>query len=137
MKFGFQAGIAFVLASLFVGGVPVLAATNTLTVPMKALNGSNESGTAELTQESNGVQIVVKLKNAPADAQPTHIHIGTCGNINKAPEYALVSVTNGTSTSVVKGITIDQLLKGHYAINVHKSTTDLATYVACGDIRAN
>ena len=113
------------------------AATSAVTVDMKALNGSGETGSAMVTQESDGVKVVVTLKNAPADAQPTHIHIGTCGNIKAAPEYALQSVTNGTSTTVVKGVSLDDLLKGHYAINVHKSTSDLGTYVSCGDIKAS
>lgn len=127
-------------AMVAIGGatfVAARAATTAVTVDMKALNGSGETGTATLTQESDGVKVVVSLKNAPAEAQPTHIHIGTCGNISKAPEYALVSLENGTSTSVVKGVALDDLLKGHYAINVHKSTSDLGTYVSCGDIKAS
>jgi len=115
---------------------PASAATNSITIAMKPLNDSGESGTATLTQEGDGVKIVVSLKGAPSAAQPTHIHIGTCGNIKAAPEYGLVSLTDGSSTSTVKGITIDQLLAGKYAINVHKSADDLGTYVACGDIKA-
>lgn len=127
-------------AVVALGGVTLAAthaATIAVTVDMKALNGSGETGTATLTEESDGVKVVVSLKNAPAAAQPTHIHIGTCGNISKAPEYALVSLENGSSTSVVKGVSLDDLLKGHYAINVHKSASDLGTYVACGDIKAS
>jgi Cu/Zn superoxide dismutase len=121
MKFRKNFALALVVAGALTSAAPAMATTNTLTVTMKALNGSNENGTAVLTQTGSSVRVVVKLDNAPATAQPTHIHIGTCGNINKAPEYALV---------------IDQLLKMHYAINVHKSATDLATYVSCGDIKA-
>ena len=116
-------------------GLPATAATTAVTIPMKALNNSGETGTATITQESDGIKVVVSLKGAPSAAQPTHIHIGTCGNIKAAPEYALVSLTDGTSTSAVKGVTLDQLLAGHYAINVHKSADDLGTYVACGDIK--
>jgi Cu/Zn superoxide dismutase len=126
-------------AAVALGGATLVsahAATTAVTVDMKALNGSGESGTATLTQQSDGVKVVVTLKNAPAEAQPTHIHIGTCGNI-KGAEYALVNVTNGTSTSLVGGVKLDDLLKGHYAINVHKSTSDLGTYVSCGDIKAS
>ena len=118
-------------------GQRAVAATTAVTIDMKALNGSGETGTATLTQTSDGVKIVVTLKNAPAAAQPTHIHVGTCGNIKAAPEYGLVSLTNGTSTSTVKGVTLDDLLKGKYAINVHKSADDLGTYVSCGDIKAS
>jgi hypothetical protein len=136
MRFARLALAALALAALIPAGlVPAAAATTGLTVAMKPLNDSGESGTATLSQQSDGVKVVVALKNAPAAGQPTHIHIGTCGNIKAAPEYALVSLENGASTSVVKGVTIDQLLAGHYAINVHKSADDLGTYVACGDIK--
>jgi hypothetical protein len=124
-------------ATLFTFAGPAVAATSTITIPMTALNASGETGSATLTQQPDGVQVVVTLTGAPAGvAQPTHIHIGTCGNINAAPEYPLQSTTDGKSSTVVKGVTIDQLLKGSYAINVHKSTSDLATYVACGNIKA-
>jgi hypothetical protein len=31
-------------------------------------------------------------------------------------------------------VTIDQLLAGKYAINVHESTSNLGKYVSCGNI---
>ena len=109
--------------------------TDSVTIPMKALNGSGESGTATLTQQDEGVQVVVELKNASKADQPTHIHAGTCDNINKAPEYALRNTVDGKSTSLVKGVKLADLTSGKYAINVHKSADDLGTYVACGDIK--
>ena len=113
-----------------------MAATDSLTIQMKALNGSGEDGTAVLTQLKDGVQVVVSLKNAPKDVlQPTHIHIGTCGNIKKAPEYALDNTVDGKGTSVVKGVKLSDLTSGSYAVNVHKSGDDLGTYVSCGDIK--
>lgn len=113
------------------------AAPSSVTVDLKAQNGSGETGTATLTQVSGDVKVVVTLKNAPAGAQPAHIHEGTCAKLNPAPAYPLQSVSNGTSTSTVKGVTIDQLLAKPYAINVHKSTSDLATYVSCGEIKSS
>lgn len=127
------------LATLALAGIALSATAATpatITIKLGALNGSGETGTATLTQLASGVKVVVALENAPAAAQPTHIHIGTCGNINKAPEYPLVNTVNGAGTSTVAGVTIKQLLAGKYAINVHKSTMDLATYVACGNITA-
>jgi len=125
------------LATLALAGIALSATAATpvaITIPLAALNHSGETGTATLTQVAGGVKVVVALKHAPAGAQPTHIHIGTCGNINKAPEYPLVNTVNGAGTSTVAGVTLKQLLAGKYAINVHKSTMDLATYVACGNI---
>jgi len=125
------------LATFALAGVALGAPAATpvsITIPLVALNNSGETGTATLTQVGSGVRVVVALAHAPASAQPTHIHIGTCGNINKAPEYPLVNTVGGSGTSTVAGVTLKQLLAGKYAINVHKSTMDLATYVACGNI---
>jgi len=102
---------------------------------MHALNGSKEDGTAILTQTAEGVHVVVSLTNAPTIAQPTHIHLGTCTNINKAPEYALVDTQDGHGDSVVRGVKLSDLLKGDYAINVHKSGFELGTYASCGNIK--
>ena len=111
------------------------AATETVTIPMKALNNSGETGTAVLTQQDEGVQVVVTLKNTPSNEQPTHIHAGTCSNINKAPEYGLRNTVDGKSSTIVRGIKLSDLTSGKYAINVHKSADDLGTYVSCGDIK--
>jgi Cu/Zn superoxide dismutase len=81
-----------------------------VTVKMNAQNGSNENGTATLTQQADGVQVVIALENATG-SQPSHIHAGT-----------------------VKGVTVADLVAGGFAVNVHKSASDLATYVSCGNI---
>ncbi len=127
---------AIALAVAMTAPVCAFAASDSLTIPMKALSDSGETGTAVLTQQDDGVHVAVSLKNAPKDTpQPTHIHIGTCGNINKAPEYALVNTVDGKGDSVVKGVKLSDLTAGKYAINVHKSGDDLGTYVSCGDIK--
>ncbi len=127
--------IASCIMALAIVSPAIAQQPTTLTIPMRALNGSHEEGTAVLTQIADGVRIVVSLQNAPDIAQPTHIHIGTCGNINKAPEYGLVDTEKGQGDSVVRGIKLSDLLHGSYAINVHKSGFDLGTYVSCGDIK--
>lgn len=116
--------------------LPAGAATDSMTVDLHAQNGSGETGSAALMQKAEGVEIVITLANAPAEAQPAHVHLGTCSQLG-APQYPLKSVTKGNSVTIVKGVTIDQLLSKPMAINVHKSTSDLATYVACGDIAAH
>jgi hypothetical protein len=34
-------------------------------------------------------------------------------------------------------VTLADLTSGMFAINVHKSTSDLGTYVSCGDIKTS
>ncbi|HEV7180812.1 MAG TPA: CHRD domain-containing protein [Candidatus Baltobacteraceae bacterium] len=130
----FRSALATAGLVAVVSGAVCAATPKAVTVTMKALNDSGETGTATLTQETRGVQVVVTLKGAPATAQPTHIHAGNCDNINKAPEYALRDTVDGKSTTLVKGIKLSDLMSGKYAINVHKSANDLPTYVSCGNI---
>ena len=115
---------------------PAGAATSTLTVTLNQQNGSGETGTATLTQQGSDVKVVIALKGAPATTpQPAHIHDGTCADL-KGVAYALTNVVGGSSTTVVKGVTVDKLLAGTNAINVHASAEDLGKYVACGNIVA-
>ncbi len=105
------------------------------TVTLGEQNGSGESGTAKLTKIGNTTKVVIDLQGAASMtvAQPAHIHKGTCAKLNPVPEYALSNVQSGKSTTTVN-VSVDALKKGAYAINVHKSASDLKTYVACGDI---
>jgi hypothetical protein len=128
--------LTFFLGAISLLTMPAVAQTpNTLTIPMHALNGSGENGEAILVQGTDGVHVTVALAHGSTLAQPTHIHIGTCGAINKAPEYGLSDTIEGKGDSVVRGVKIADLLAGHFAINVHKSGVDLGTYSSCGDIR--
>ena len=136
--------LRFALAAALVTGLagigPAVAQTATgsvVTVTMNAQNGSGEDGSATLTQTGDGVEVNIMLKNGTAAGQPAHIHPGTCANLNPAPQYMLTSVTNGMSKTMVKGVTLAQLTSGSFAINVHKSTADLGTYVSCGDIKTS
>lgn len=110
-------------------------AAKPITVQMKALNGSNENGTAVVSQDGDNLKVVIKLDNGTDEAQPTHIHAGQCDNINKAPEYPLEPTVGGKGTSIVKGVKLSDLTSGKFAINVHKSASDLGTYVSCGNIQ--
>ena len=114
---------------------PAAAATSTLTLKLSAQNGSGENGTATLTQADGAVNVVISIPNGPAGPQPAHIHDGTCANL-KGVAYPLTNVVGGASTTVVKGVTIDKLLGGAFAINVHESADNLGKYVSCGNIVA-
>ncbi len=107
------------------------------TVELGEQNGSAESGTATLTEEGDRTKVVIELQSPSATMaaapQPAHIHKGSCAKLDPAPAYALADVKDGTSTSVVDA-KLDDLREGAFAINVHKSATELDTYVACGDV---
>jgi hypothetical protein len=108
----------------------------TVIVQLKPLNDSGEYGTATLTQVGPDLQVKISLTGAPATTpQPAHIHNGTCVRLYPAPQEPLNDVVDGKSTTVLKGLQLSTLSSGPFAINVHKSLAQLATYVACGDIK--
>lgn len=97
-------------------------------------NGSGESGTVTLTPAGDKTRVDVAIANTPAGvAQPVHIHAGSCAKLDPKPKYPLTTVIDGVSTTTVD-VPIAQLLAGGLAVNAHKSTTDIPTYVACGDL---
>ena len=85
-------------------------------------------------RQGSDVEVVISLTGSPATTpQPAHIHDGTCADLGGVA-YPLDNLVGGNSTTTVKGVTIDKLLGGKYAINVHESAANLGKYVACGDI---
>lgn len=124
-----------------------LAATNTanhvmnafsahsLTINLGEQNGSKQNGQAFLNDTSGGLKVKIQLKNEPAGAsEPAHIHQGTCAKLDPAPWKPLSNVVGGVSVTTIPGLTLAQLKKAHYAINVHESAANLKHYVSCGDI---
>jgi hypothetical protein len=126
---------------------PVLAATNTMnhvnnamsahamTINLGAQNNSGQDGQAWLNDTSGGLRVKIQLKNERAGAsEPAHIHQGTCAKLNPAPWKALSNVVGGVSVTTIPGLTLAELKKAHYAINVHESASNLKHYVSCGDL---
>ncbi len=95
-------------------------------------NGSGEAGTATLFDGAGGLIVRLRLSNAGGD-QPAHIHKGTCEKLG-AVVYPLKPAHEGFSETTVPKATTADLTAGTYAINVHKSTADLGTYVSCGNL---
>ena len=108
-----------------------------VTVTLGEQNGSAESGTATLTEDGDRTMVVIELQSKSAtmasQPEPAHIHRGSCSKLDPTPAYALADVKDGSSTSTVDA-KLDDLRKGAFAINVHKSTSEIQTYVACGDV---
>lgn len=130
------------LLSLGLAVVVTASAAGAATKPdqfrLSAQNGSGETGTATLLQSTgNPDELIVHVstRNGGDEVQPIHIHKGTCEKLDPKPAFPLTAVINGKSMTKVKGITLAQLEAGSYAINIHKSTKDIAKYVACGNLK--
>ena len=102
-------------------------------VQLQEQNFSGESGTATLTAQGSKTRVVIEMASFAANAQPAHIHEGTCAHLSFQPAFPLQDVKAGRSTTVVN-VPLKALLNGKYAINLHRSAEKMKVYVACGDI---
>jgi hypothetical protein len=139
-------GVAMTMASGWAGAGGPAAAQDERTrdrasVTFTELNDSGLSGTAELTARREGTAVSMQISGVVGE-HPTHIHTGTCDDLDPDPRYPLnnveLSTTElaGTSDSVVD-VPLDELLSNPHLILIHKSAEELDVYYACGNIVAD
>jgi hypothetical protein len=115
-----------------------------ITVELKEVNGSGETGTAELKRaDSNSFFVSLKMENMPeSDAnQPAHIHNVSCDEYAKLKDFnaQLGTVSYPLEDVLPKGsrtkvsVPLESQATGKTSINVHKPRGDYPA-VACGDI---
>lgn len=104
------------------------------TVTLSEQNDSGQSGTATLSEVDGKVKVTLQMSGAPAGVtQPAHIHEGSCPDVG-AVKYPLTSPVDGVSETILD-VTLEQLKSElPLGINVHKSATEAAVYVSCGDL---
>ena len=69
----------------------------------------------------------------PIESRVVHLHGGRCGPSLLDVEHDLNDLVDGTSATLLKGVSIASLLKGTFAINSH-SIRDTSVSTACGNI---
>ena len=108
----------------------------TISIDLGELNDSGVSGTATLTDNGDGTTTVdIEVDGASGD-HPAHIHEGTCDDLDPNPLYPLANIDADGISSTEVDASLEDLLDSPYAINIHLSADNIATYVACGNIEA-
>jgi hypothetical protein len=121
-------------AVLAAATAPATAEVVTKQFHMTALNGSGQDGTVTLLGKTDGTTIVrVRVSNPGDLAEPAHVHAGPCAKLNPKPTYPLSPLVGGISQTTI-AVPLDQLLGHTLAVNVHKSSKEVSTYVSCGDL---
>jgi hypothetical protein len=105
-----------------------------VTIVLNEFESSGQTATATLTAEGEQTQVSIQVEDDPvSDSQPAHIHEGTCDNLTAEPAFGLPNVVDGSSETTVD-VSLETLTSSAYAINLHMSADDLATYTSCGNI---
>lgn len=111
------------------------AAVTPSSIILDEVNTSGESGLVTLTESNGKTTVDVVMTKAPAGSkQPAHIHKGGCPGIGDVL-FPLTDVVDGKSTTVLDVDMASLKAAMPLAINVHKSTAEIAKYVACGDLK--
>lgn len=131
------------MAVLGAGVVPASAQdteSRSAKVVFAQLNDSGIEGSASLRRRGDRTDVEIRTDGALGN-HPTHIHQGTCDDLDPNPEFPLVNVQlrtaglTGISDTVVD-VPLSELLDEPHLILIHKSEKDIGTYFACGDIVA-
>ncbi len=130
---------SFILVVAFIAFTGPSFAQTVVTRLLSAENNSGETGFISITPNAagNGITVNVSIAGEPAGGnQPMHIHTGQCGPTLGPVYKPLQNVVDGHSVSNVAGVSIDDLMRGTYAINVHRGPGPLAAppYVSCANI---
>jgi hypothetical protein len=105
-----------------------------LALTLTTQNNSGITGTATLTDLGGGkTRVAIQVSGAGAGPEPSHIHPGSCAQLNPTPAYTLNNVVNGASTTDVDA-SLQTLTAGPFAVHMHKSLDEITVYVACADI---
>ena len=122
------------LVLVVIGGCAAAPSAAPVTLQLRELNGSGVSGTVTMTTIDEGHTLVeVDVDAAGHSNMPAHIHPGTCAELVPQPKYALQSVIEGRSSTAVAA-SLEDLLSGGQALNVHMSNEQMDVYSACGDL---
>lgn len=117
-----------VTASLPLDTLPKLELT------LDELNDSGITGTVTLYDTGEGKTVVKFDVQGAGGDHPAHIHQGVCGDLDPEPSQSLQNIdANGESTTIVD-VTLDDLLAGNYAVDMHLAPDELGTMIACANI---
>ena len=122
---------------------------NLIAVVMIAILGFGVIGTAAVAQDETETADEIIT-------HPSHVHVGSCAELDPNPAYPLESVgprlteddelpnpedikgsltANAVEYSQTEiDVNLDDLLAEAHALNVHESDQNVGNYIACGDI---
>jgi hypothetical protein len=105
---------------------PGSATTGNRVYALSQVNGSGQSGTIALQPFGNRTEVEIHLLHGPKDAaQAASINVGSCSAAKAPSKYALTTVRNGFSETVLD-VPIAQLANANLSVRV--------AHVACAEL---
>jgi hypothetical protein len=107
---------------------------------LQPMNASGIRGEVKLQSALAGMGITISVSGAPNGAHlPWHVPLGTCGSggdiVGDASSYPPLHVGADGSARLSTTVSTPLNERERYYVNVHRSATELAVIVACGNLR--
>jgi hypothetical protein len=109
------------------------------TAALAPMGGSKIAGTATVAPagDAKATVMVSITGGTPNATYPWHIHVGKCpggGVYGPASAYTPIKTDASGAGTVTITLPAASPESGDYHVNVHKSASDMATIVSCGDL---
>lgn len=114
----------------------------TLVTPSELAGVMQLHGSAHwIRQDDNTSTVQVMLSNATSGGMhPWHVHYGRCGGnggiVGSASAYPVLSVGSDGMATAKATLPMAVATTGEYYVNVHASSSNMGTIVACGNLAA-
>lgn len=111
----------------------------TLATPASLTGAIDIHGTGWMAPSGGHTVAGVTISNAaPGGVHPWHIHQGKCGGngaiLGPADAYPLLNIASDGTASAQANLDIPLPESGEYHVNVHASSDNMGTIIACGNL---
>lgn len=131
---GSRACLLVVAAAILAGCASEASEQPPVQLVLEMLNSSGVEGSVTLVAVGpERTRVEIEVDPAGHGSMPAHIHPGSCAELVPQPTYALENVVDGRSTTEVPA-SLDELVAGDQAINLHRSNEEMDVYTACVDL---
>lgn len=106
---------------------------------LASVNNSGVRGSAGVQSVGVGSGVRISIEGATVGGQhPWHVHVGRCGSngavVGSGSAYPVLQVGSDGRASANATINVALRENESYHVNVHRSTTDMGTIIACGNL---
>ncbi|MFW6195096.1 MAG: hypothetical protein ACOC5M_01065, partial [Chloroflexota bacterium] len=103
-----------------------------LTVHLSEPSGRYQSGEAVLNSANGQTRVTVNVSPPRDEAQPAHVHAGSCDDVGPVVHF-LENVVTGYSETLLD-VPMNEIADGGHVINLHLSSDRFEVYTACAPI---
>ena len=115
-------------------------ASSSLHIALNEQNASGQSGWVKLTAIGVDTEIILSLSEGTLATDIVDIHEGQCGSTVRQAAYALNNLSDGESSTVLEGISLESLLTGDFTIighHIDSTSLHTAVHTFCGNLPLN